>query len=80
MLVHVRLAGRVQSHIVESFQKLSQKIAIAVNNEQRRCNYLIEQIRIMQTAHDDYDASLDSLEMSKSKFHTPNPSILGWLM
>ena len=41
------LPGSAPSHIIDSFQMLSKKIAIAINSEQKRCGYLKEQIALM---------------------------------
>ncbi|KAI1715395.1 phosducin domain-containing protein [Ditylenchus destructor] len=50
----------------------SKKIAIAINSEQERCNYLKEQIHHMQMAHDEYDALPDDQKSG----HSPYPAIL----
>uniref|UniRef100_A0A914MSX2 Uncharacterized protein n=1 Tax=Meloidogyne incognita TaxID=6306 RepID=A0A914MSX2_MELIC len=38
------LSSSCGCHIVEAFQRLSKKIAVAISAEQQRCNYLSEQI------------------------------------
>ncbi|KAL3086639.1 hypothetical protein niasHT_037771 [Heterodera trifolii] len=40
------LRGFADRHIVDAFQRLSKKIAIATNTEQQRCNYLRDQISL----------------------------------
>uniref|UniRef100_A0A915ESY5 GATOR complex protein NPRL3 n=1 Tax=Ditylenchus dipsaci TaxID=166011 RepID=A0A915ESY5_9BILA len=66
------LPGSAESHIVDSFQKLSKKIAIAINSEQQRCNYLKLQIQLMQPAWDEYEALTDEQKAT----HSPYPAIL----
>lgn len=66
------LPGSVESHVVESFQNLSKKIATAIQSEQLRCNYLRQQIAIMQPAHDEVETMSD-----EHRKRSPYPTILG---
>lgn len=64
------LPGCAESHIVESFQNLSKKIAIAIDSEQKRCNYLKEQIVLMQPAHDEFESLSDEQKLTVSPYAT----------
>lgn len=66
------LPGSVESHVVESFQNLSKKIATAIQSEQLRCNYLRQQIAIMQPVHDEVETMSD-----EHRKRSPYPTILG---
>lgn len=69
------LPGGSDSHIVDAFQRLSKRIAVAIDNEQQRCNYLAQQIQLMQPAHDDFEALSDD----NRKGQSPYPDILGFI-
>ncbi|KAL3111357.1 hypothetical protein niasHT_019587 [Heterodera trifolii] len=44
------------------------KIAIAINTEQQRCNYLRDQISLMQPSHDEYEALPDELKKGRCPY------------
>ncbi|KAL3079844.1 hypothetical protein niasHS_014126 [Heterodera schachtii] len=62
------LRGSADRHIVDAFQRLSKKIAIAINTEQQRCNYLRDQISLMQPSHDEYEALPDELKKGRCPY------------
>lgn len=47
------------AHLVQSFQVLSRKIALAIDEEQTRCGYLSQQMTVMLNAHDKTDTLSD---------------------
>lgn len=67
------LPGDSDPHIVDAFQRLSKRIAIAIENEQQRCGYLTQQIQLMQPAHDHFETLSDDTKHEQS----PYPDILG---
>lgn len=70
------LPGSAASHIVESFQKLSKKIAIAIDSEQRRIGYLKSQLMIMQKAHDEIESNFSNVDEPAAS-SSPYSVILG---
>uniref|UniRef100_A0A914I9J7 GATOR complex protein NPRL3 n=1 Tax=Globodera rostochiensis TaxID=31243 RepID=A0A914I9J7_GLORO len=48
----------------------NKKIAIAINTEQQRCNYLRDQICLMQPSHDEYEALPDELKKGRCPYET----------
>ncbi|CAK5085353.1 unnamed protein product [Meloidogyne enterolobii] len=64
------LSSSCGCHIVEAFQRLSKKIAVAISAEQQRCNYLSEQICLMQPSHDEFEAMGDEQRRGRSPYET----------
>ncbi|MFH4984046.1 hypothetical protein AB6A40_010755 [Gnathostoma spinigerum] len=54
------LLAHIPAHLVHSFQDLSRKVAIALDEEQSRCNYLADQMIPMLNAHDQNDSLEES--------------------
>lgn len=67
------LPGIAPSSLISSFQKLSKKIAIAINSEQKRCDYLRKQVSTMQPVIEEYEVE----SLANSTTSPPYPAILG---
>lgn len=53
--------------VVDCFHDFSHRLSIAIRHEERRCNYLTSQVKLMQNAHDEVASQPEDLE--KSPFH-----------
>ncbi|CAJ0600840.1 unnamed protein product [Cylicocyclus nassatus] len=62
------LPASVNSHLVESFQSLSKKLALAIDSLQTQRGYFAEQERIMRSALDEFEAEVSSRPESDQSF------------
>ncbi|EYC22083.1 hypothetical protein Y032_0018g3703 [Ancylostoma ceylanicum] len=62
------LPASVDSHLVESFQLLSKKLALAIDSLQTQRGYFAEQERIMRSALDEFEAEVSSRPESDQSF------------
>ncbi|VDM79815.1 unnamed protein product, partial [Strongylus vulgaris] len=62
------LPASVDSHLVESFQFLSKKLALAIDSLQTQRGYFAEQERIMRSALDEFEAEVSSRPESDQSF------------